>query len=252
MRARPLVPGGPLFLFWVTWLAFVVYGSLVPLQRNQRSLSEAVRLFREIPYLNLGVTSRADWIANGVLYLPLGLLTAYGLMQLGPRLPRLLCLMPAWAFCCAVAVGVEFVQLFFPPRTVSLNDLLAECIGSFLGVWLAFYRGDWFFSIMTAFWRSDGRLRQLALQGYLLAYLSYSLFPYDFLISFDEIRDKASSSGWGWWLAGGGGSRALPCQHCGRAGFHDAAGLLPGDSSPFLWHSACHRLRVGAGTRPGV
>jgi VanZ family protein len=204
MTARPLALGRPLFALWLAWLSFVVYGSLVPLERNQRSLSEALRLFREIPYFDLGVASRADWIANGVLYLPLGLLSAYGLMQARQRSARLGLILPAWAFCCAVAVAVEFFQIFFPPRTVSLNDLLAESIGSLLGVGLAFHRGDWLARFLTALWRSEGRLRRLALQGYLLAYLAFSLFPYDFLISLAEIRDKVASPGWGWLLAGGG------------------------------------------------
>ena len=32
--------------------------------------------------------------------------------------------------CLALAVGIEYLQLFFPPRTVSLNDLLAEGLGT--------------------------------------------------------------------------------------------------------------------------
>ena len=204
MQARKSpAPGRQLFVLWFAWLAFIVYGSLVPLERNQRSLAEALELFQRMPYFHLGVTSRADWIANGVLYLPLGLLTAYGLMQIGRRVSRLWFLLPAWAFCAAVAVAVEFTQLFFPPRTVSLNDLLAEGIGSGLGVGLAL-RGDWIAALLTALWRSEARLRRLALQGYGLAYLAFSLFPYDVLISLAEIRDKAASSGWGWFVAGDG------------------------------------------------
>ena len=33
----------------------------------------------------------------------------------------------------ALAVAIEFLQLFFAPRTVPLNDLLAELIGAFAG-----------------------------------------------------------------------------------------------------------------------
>ena len=49
---------------------FIVYGSLVPFDIRPHSLVQALESFRHIPYLNLGVVSRADWIANIVLYIP--------------------------------------------------------------------------------------------------------------------------------------------------------------------------------------
>jgi hypothetical protein len=118
---------------WLAYAAFVIYGSLVPLDFRPFPLDEALRRFVDIPFLTLGAGSRADWIASGVLYFPLGALTALALLGWLARLPGL-AMGLAWVFCAALAVGVEFLQLFFPPRTVSLNDLLAEWIGAALGV----------------------------------------------------------------------------------------------------------------------
>ncbi|HYA28054.1 MAG TPA: VanZ family protein, partial [Acidobacteriota bacterium] len=98
-----------------------------------------------------------------------------------------------FAFCAALSVAIEFTQLFFPPRTVSLNDIMAEILGSAIGIVL--------------WWGSGRRLRNLLdlvlLQGrnaayaglilYAIAYLGFSLFPYDFLISGEEIRAKFAS-----------------------------------------------------------
>jgi VanZ family protein len=129
-------PGLALFLGWLTYLAFVVYGSLVPLDFQPRPWDEAWRLFQHIRLLDVGAQGRADWIANGVLYLPLAFLTAHVLAGRRAR-PSALALVLALLFSLTLAVAVEFVQLHFPPRTVSLNDLLAEGIGSLLGVALA-------------------------------------------------------------------------------------------------------------------
>ena len=46
------------------YLSFVVYGSLVPLQYVDRPWDDAVQAFRNIPFLTLGIDSRADWVAN--------------------------------------------------------------------------------------------------------------------------------------------------------------------------------------------
>ena len=75
--ARPSLP----LLMWLGYLFFVIYGSLVPLQYKARPLADAWLAFQHIPFLQLGVESRADWIANGVLYVPVAFLTGYLLTQ---------------------------------------------------------------------------------------------------------------------------------------------------------------------------
>jgi len=60
------------------YAAFVVYGSLVPLAFRYRPLGEAWEAFVQTPYLQLDVGSRADWVANILLYIPLGFLARAG------------------------------------------------------------------------------------------------------------------------------------------------------------------------------
>ncbi|MBE0475108.1 VanZ family protein, partial [Rhodoferax sp.] len=187
---------------FVLYVLFVVYGSLVPLEYVDRSLADAVQAFRNIPFLTLGVASRADWVANGVLYVPVGFLTAAVLLQSYSRLPRVLLFMVAAAFSMALAVAVEFTQLFFPPRTVSLNDLIAEGIGSLIGVALAARFTGWLRSLFASFFGDTERLKKLALEGYAVAYIAFALFPYDLLLSGIEVQAKFDSDSWGWWLAG--------------------------------------------------
>ena len=62
------------FAATLAYLAFVVYGSLVPLDFRPIPLDQAWLSFQQVPFLSLGVGSRADWVANGVLYVPLGFL----------------------------------------------------------------------------------------------------------------------------------------------------------------------------------
>lgn len=193
-------PASALFLGWLAYVAFVVYGSLVPLDYHPRPWDEAWQLFRHIRLLDVGTQGRADWIANGVLYLPLAFLSAQLLAGRRQR-PSAVALVTALLFCLTLAVTVEFVQLFFPPRTVSLNDLLAEGIGSLLGVSLAAAWGERFRRLLGALAGESTQLLTRLLKAYALAYLAFSLFPYDFLLSASELAVKAQSGAWGWFFA---------------------------------------------------
>ncbi len=200
---QPLATAAPsLVLPWLAYVAFVVYGSLVPFDYRPRPWGEAWELFQHIRLLNVGAQGRADWIANGVLYLPLAFLTVQVLAG-RRRCPSLLTAGTALLFCLGLAVTVEFVQLFFPPRTVSLNDLLAEGIGSLLGIGLATIWGERFRGFVADMARDHAQLSTRMLKAYAFAYVAISLFPYDFLLSMAELTAKIQSGAWGWFIAPG-------------------------------------------------
>ncbi len=183
---------------WLTYAAFVVYGSLVPFDFHPLPFDQAWAAFRQTPFLTLGVESRADWIANGVLYLPLGFL---GVRALGGGGARFLPALASLAFAGLLAFGVEFAQLAFPPRTVSQNDLLAECLGSLLGVVAAHRLGPWLARWWQA-WKTDSAsVARLAWQAYALGYLLFCFFPFDFLVSRQEFANKLDSGNLGWLFA---------------------------------------------------
>lgn len=189
---------------WLAWTAFVVYGSLLPFDFRPLPLDRAWALFRQAPFLALGVGSRADWIANGVLYVPVGFLTASLLLLSFGRTGLGAALGLAALWCVVLAGSVEFAQLCFPPRTVSLNDLMAECIGGGLGIALSPYLLPWMRQWRARWDRGARRQLSMWLPAYVLAYPALCLFPYDLLLSLAEYRSKLSSDHWGWWLAGAG------------------------------------------------
>lgn len=200
---------GPIGL---VYLAFVIYGSLVPLAFQPRPLAETLNAFANIRWLNLGLASRADWVANLLLYMPLGFLASAWLTTAGQRISaRLAAAMFALPFCLALAVGVEFIQLYFPGRTVSLNDLLAEALGSLIGAGLFVGLGERV-TRMWQRWLEGGKhaLGAVAL-AYLGAYLALSLFPFDFLVSQAELSQKWSSDTVSWLVAGSGCDKPALC-----------------------------------------
>ncbi len=176
-------------LIALAWGVFVFYGSLVPLDYRPRP--DAWEAFLNIRYLDLGIGSRADWVANILLYVVLAYFStgAVWLARIG-AFARSVLLVVVLTLCIALAFTIEFLQLFFPPRTVSINDLIAETLGTFIGcaIWLTWGRR------LATMWHRfiDGGTRSLRalLTLYALGYLVLSLFPYDFLISRAEFAEK--------------------------------------------------------------
>lgn len=166
------------------YAALVVYGSLLPFAYAPRDFSEALSAFRALQLLDLGMLDRADWIANGVLFAPLGALIYASFA--GTR-ASLICALGAFVLSGLIAVALEFAQLYFPPRTVSLNDLVSEAIGSVAGIvlWMAAApRTVRVISTLRA--GGQGMLRAVLLL-YALLYLGLSFFPYDFVVSLREF-----------------------------------------------------------------
>lgn len=186
---------------WLSYLLLVIYGSLVPLDFKYLPLAQAWDMFQQIPMYELGVESRADWIANGVLYVPVGFLTTYLLIHRFVDTQRSPLFFLAILFSVTVAFCVEFTQIFFPPRTVSLNDLLAESIGSLIGLLLAAKYSDWFKALLHAMLGNPRRLALHLLEAFLVGYVAFSLFPYDILLSGVELEQKFQGDNWGWLLA---------------------------------------------------
>lgn len=180
-------------VFWF-YLVFVVYGSLVPLQFRSMPVEQALQHFSNIPYLTLGIGSRADWVANILLYLPLGFLA--GARHVNRHQSRFVILLRSIALLTAIlglAIGIEFAQQFFQPRTVSLNDLLAEGLGAAVGLAIWIMVGHRLIQLIRDLDHNSRGAIKAVLTLYLIVYLFMSLLPFDFLLSFQELAWKVNS-----------------------------------------------------------
>ena len=199
------------FLAGLAYLTFVVYGSLVPLDFHPRPFDAAIRDFSRIPYLRLGMDSRADWVANIILYIPLPILWLSCLSRESRFFLRAICALAIFIFCVALSLAIEFTQLFFPPRTVSLNDIIAEILGSFLGVALWWASGKRLRGLIEPVFAQGRRAAYAGLVLYAVGYLAFSLFPYDFLISIAEIKAKLNGEYFHWFASSANCGGPLRC-----------------------------------------
>jgi VanZ family protein len=186
-------------------IPLLVYASILPLVYVPLDWQKAVSSWKSTPWFNLGVGKRADWIANALVVMPITFMLSGAC---GYRRNWSLGLF-AWfsvimAMMSAVVVGIECLQVWFPRRTRSLNDILAGCAGAFLGTftWVAIggRTTDYvlrFLSLETL----RQRLLWLAI-GACIACVLYSLYPFDFVLSINEFRLKIDKGRIGFLNAG--------------------------------------------------
>ncbi len=192
----PLSPVQRFRLLPITLLyfVFVIYGSLVPLNYVAIPLDAAIERFVHMPFLDLGIVSRADWVANLLLFIPLSFLLAECFVP--QRSPLIRQVLRALIFFggLGLALGIEFTQTFFPPRTVSQNDILAETLGGGLGLILQAALGQPFRTLLAAWARHESQQSRIdrLLQAWIGGLLLFSVLPLDLTLSPVELYHKLS------------------------------------------------------------
>jgi VanZ family protein len=142
--------------------------------------------FRAIRFLPPGALDRQDWVANLLMLVPVGFLATGALWPARLSLKQGLAVIAALTFSLFFVLAVKFAQLFFPPRTVSLEYIAAQSLGSLLGVGLFILSRHPFAQI-----RARGRTSLTAALGlYAIAFLSFLLFPFDFVLSADDFHQR--------------------------------------------------------------
>ena len=175
-----------------TWLAmlytvFIVYGSVVPLDYTPLSVAVAWERFQHTPFFHLGLYARADWISNAVLFVPLAFLWC-GVFGAPSLLNRSMTGLLIFGLCTCGAIGLEFLQLYFPTRTVSQNDIYAEIVGAAVGVLVWGSLGGYCIRLVhDLLYDLHTALRAFTVL-YGIFYVTVALFPYDFVLSAAEFH----------------------------------------------------------------
>ena len=186
------------FLPWMLLYALVVaYGSTVvgPKGMNYVPMdpSDASQEFlrRAFVWVRNGSDQRADWMGNLAMFVPFGFLV---LGTIAPRLNRGLgasfATFGAFALSVAFLMAVKYAQLFFPPRTVTLNYMVAQASGALVGIVLYQLAHN---QLVRLLWRRAGGYRETLrslLWLYCAALCVFLLMPLDFALSFEDLMAR--------------------------------------------------------------
>ena len=182
-----------------TWLAIgyaavMLYSSTIigPAGPNfvARDPAEALQAFLAIRFVAHGSDQRADWIGNLLMLAPFGFLVTATVWPRRGRTPRFLAGLLAMLTCVTTILAIKYLQLFFPPRTVTLNYVTAQTLGALCGcAGFAF----WHERLSLPMRRHDpvaGLV--LALRLYLGALLIFLLMPLDFALNATDIQTRVA------------------------------------------------------------
>ncbi|WP_278383748.1 VanZ family protein [Alteromonas mediterranea] len=183
-------------LVFLSFLAFVIYGSLVPLQFNGLSFSDALQLFLLLDKSDLALTStnRSDWFTNFLLMMP----PLYTAMLLKSERPLgINSLMYAIATVClliTVSFLIEFSQLFIKQRISSYRDVYTQSFGMILALVLFYATRRKAHGLLVKL-SSKSQLDKWEVYGISLLgiLLIYNMMPFDLTLSFTELFKKWAS-----------------------------------------------------------
>jgi VanZ family protein len=173
--------------------ALLLYATFIPLNYTPLTWSESRERWKFIPWLNLGLYSRADWIANCLVVMPCSFLLAGGLdLGLRSRVSWFLVfpIITFWLAC--IVVGMEFAQVWFPPRTVSQNDIAAGLVGILAGAWVWLLLGRTAMALLSGLNETHSRNERLSLLAFLAGCgcFIYAVLPMDLVLSSAEWGQK--------------------------------------------------------------
>ena len=177
---------------WLTaaFAAFALYGSLVPLDFHPLPWDEAQRRWQEVCSRPIRVESRSDWAANILLFIPIAFLVMAALCA-DRRREADWWAVPVAAACTAFSALLEFLQLYFPPRDSSLNDIAAESTGAVLGILVWIAAGRQLTRGVRAVWAgTDRKGAARLLIAYLVLLAAVQVFPPNLTLSPVELYHK--------------------------------------------------------------
>jgi glycopeptide antibiotics resistance protein len=173
---------------------FVVYGSLVPLEFRAKPFDEAVAQYAKVMSKPLDFTSRSDWAANVLLFIPFGFF-AMGAANADSAQGRGRRGISGVAILILTAIfsgAIEFSQLWFPPRNTAINDVVANVLGCGLGLLGWILTGELLTKRVRDSWNSvgpDGSSAKI-LPFYLAFVVVVNGLPFDLSISPTELAHK--------------------------------------------------------------
>jgi glycopeptide antibiotics resistance protein len=194
MPAGPPAPTATHFR-WLAHGVFILtfYGCLIPLRYRPLPLDEALTAFRQISFFDPSLLgARGDWVVSIVQFAVLSYLYMAALCVDRRRVLGLAAAALVVPGCVVLSVCLELLQLYFPPRTVSLNDIAVESLGGVAGALFWLLAGQRLTDWTRRFWNVRGipDIADQALSAYLALLMIVQLMPFDLTVGAGEVVQK--------------------------------------------------------------
>lgn len=178
----------------VAVIAFTFYGSLIPFDLKHLPLGDAWTQFVAATSRSPRRISRSDFVANTLLFVPIGFALLGSRLAGRPRLSwaALLTIVVTLGIGAGVSISAEFLQTFTPQRVPSRVDISAQITGCLVGIagWLI--AGPrltiWIQDAAKAHAREDRLVRVLT--GVAAAWVFVNLAPFDLTVDLGDLARR--------------------------------------------------------------
>lgn len=196
---------------WLS-LGVIAYATLLPFEFRDISLERAWEVYTSIGFQGVTGGNYAQWVANILLYTPLGFFWAAWLTHgVASRSGQLLIGVLVALIALATTMTIEFLQIWLPVRHPAIADMSGNFLGGVVGVigWFALRAplGRWREHLRVG---GDTALG-VALSAYVVAYIGLILLPFDLVVSPWAVADRLASSSFNLWAQSGGCLGDLSC-----------------------------------------
>lgn len=156
------------------YTCLAVLGSLTPFKFEPVGLTAASERFLELHWWPTGHISPVDVASNVALFVPLGFLVMGSLTcDISSGAKPLAAAVATLLGCVGIGAAIEYSQCWFPSRTVSAQDVMAQLVGAAVGCGLWLCIGQFLVDRWRR-WRAD-RVELSPLQKVILAYAALLL-----------------------------------------------------------------------------
>jgi glycopeptide antibiotics resistance protein len=180
------------FALALAFIAFAVYGSLLPFDLQPVPLASAWDQFRATVIASPSRISRSDVLANVLLFVPIGFALAGSLLvDRTRRLATLGAIVAILPVSLAVSALAEFLQTFTVGRVPSHLDIAAQTVGCLLGIAVWAVTGSGLTRWLRDSFAATGQDRlSRVLAAFAAGWLFMNLAPFDITVDVGDLARR--------------------------------------------------------------
>jgi len=151
---------------------------------------EALRRLLDVRWIEYGSDQRADWMANLIALVPIGYCWFAALVPRRGVAGVIAGVAATVVIGIAIILGVKFAQLYRPPRTVTLNYIVAQCGGFTVGMIANVLFAAPLARAFATFRKDSLPAVTTALTIYAVLLLIFYLSPFDFAVTAQDWSER--------------------------------------------------------------
>ncbi|MFP4147302.1 MAG: VanZ family protein [Halorhodospira sp.] len=207
---HPLTPRAAAIGAWVS-LFVVAYFTLLPFEFRSVSLEEAWRTYTSISFAVVG-SDYPQWVANLLLYIPLGFFWAAWLsQQVRSSAGRIMAGVAATLIALVTTMVIEFLQIWLPYRYPAVADMSGNLLGGVVGGLAWFLLQDKLRGWLVILHTGGQSAVRLTFFAYAVAYIGLLLIPFDLVFFWGALWERMGSSAVNAWAEEGGCWSDISC-----------------------------------------